>query len=182
MAHRAGRQRTAALMHHVCAQCDPLGDCDCAACGLPWIACCARPRERPGERALLDSGHAALPAWTSIFIGDGLHLLSRMTRDLCVGKPASGVLTTPCPPAVPSLHTHTGKCNVNLLDFDKASPLHLALEANDLPLVELLLGAGGLTHMRYAGWHRRAGGRYGTTGRDGRETVHANSHPSKRKA
>lgn len=36
---------------------------------------------------------------------------------------------------------------MNILDFDKASPLHLALEANDLPLVELLLGAGGLTHM-----------------------------------
>ncbi|KAG2445106.1 hypothetical protein HYH02_008973 [Chlamydomonas schloesseri] len=36
----------------------------------------------------------------------------------------------------------TGRCNVNLLDFDKAAPLHLALEAGDDELVELLLRAG----------------------------------------
>ena len=41
------------------------------------------------------------------------------------------------PPLPPS-----GRCNANLLDFDKASPLHLALEAGDEAMVAALLGAG----------------------------------------
>ncbi|KXZ54426.1 hypothetical protein GPECTOR_5g8 [Gonium pectorale] len=36
----------------------------------------------------------------------------------------------------------TGRCDVNLLDFDKASPLHTALEAGDEELAGLLLAAG----------------------------------------
>ena len=35
-----------------------------------------------------------------------------------------------------------GKVDVSLLDFDKASPLHLALEAGDMDIVEVLLEAG----------------------------------------
>lgn len=31
---------------------------------------------------------------------------------------------------------------MNLLDFDKASPLHLALEMLDMPMLELLLSRG----------------------------------------